>query len=203
MSIATENNFRNAFSSFGAQGGFAATDSTTGSGSTGGAFGHASDWFGGVRSQVAGYVPASLGGSGGQPQEEDWLGLTWFQRMAGFALCVAGGVACFMIAFFVGLPMLVLSPSKFATSFTLGSILLMTSFALLKGPMAHLKALTSRERLPFTGAYVGSMVFTLYASLIAKSFFLTAIGTIIEIQALAWYFRSYSPFTGRSIGLGS
>ncbi|KAI7828258.1 hypothetical protein BC939DRAFT_500911 [Gamsiella multidivaricata] len=190
MSIATENNFRNAFSSFGAQGGFAATDSTTGSGSTGGAFGHASDWFGGVRSQVAGYVPASLGGSGGQPQEEDWLGLTWFQRMAGFALCVAGGVACFMIAFFVGLPMLVLSPSKFATSFTLG-------------PMAHLKALTSRERLPFTGAYVGSMVFTLYASLIAKSFFLTAIGTIIEIQALAWYFRSYSPFTGRSIGLGS
>ncbi|KAF8936338.1 SFT2-domain-containing protein [Dissophora ornata] len=197
-----ESNFRNAFQSFGARGGVAATD-TTGAGTTGGAFGRASDWFGGLRSQVVGYVPVSLGGTGGQPQEEDWLGLTWFQRMAGFALCVAGGVACFMIAFFVGLPMFVISPSKFATSFTLGSILLMTSFALLKGPMAHLKALTSRERLPFTGAYVGSMVFTLYASLVANSFILTIIGTVVEILALVYYFTSYSPFSGRQLRFGS
>ncbi|KAF9401457.1 protein transport protein sft2 [Mortierella sp. AD011] len=168
MSSNAESNFRSAFQSFGARGGVSATDSTGSGSGSGGAFDRASSWFGGVRNQVAGYVPISLGGSGGQPQEEDWLGLTWFQRMAGFALCVAGGVACFMIAFFVGLPMFVISPSKFATSFTLGSILMMTSFALLRGPMAHVKALITKERLPFTGAYFGSMVFTLYASLICK-----------------------------------
>ncbi|KAI1317267.1 protein transport protein sft2 [Mortierella claussenii] len=200
-----ESNFRSAFQSFGARGGIAATDSSgTGSSSgAGGAFGRASDWFGGVRSQVAGYVPVSLGGNGGQPQEEDWLGLTWFQRMAGFALCVAGGIACFMIAFFVGLPMFVISPSKFATSFTFGSILMMLSFALLRGPMAHLRALTSRERLPFTGAYLGSMIFTLYASLGANSFLLTIIGTVVQILALVYYFTSYSPFSGRSLRFGS
>lgn len=33
-----------------------------------------------------------------------------------------------MIAFFVGLPLFLLKPSKFATSFTLGSILLMTRY---------------------------------------------------------------------------
>lgn len=48
--------------------------------------------------------------------------------MAGFAICVAGGLACFMIAFFVGLPLLVIKPSKFATSFTLGSILFMARY---------------------------------------------------------------------------
>lgn len=65
--------------------------------------------------------------------------------MAGFAICVAGGVACFMIAFFVGLPLLMLlQPSKFATSFTLGSILLMTRYF-----HAH-----ARIRTDQTGNYV-------------------------------------------------
>ncbi|KAG0046891.1 protein transport protein sft2 [Gryganskiella cystojenkinii] len=201
MSSNTESNFRNAFKNFGARGGVAATDSTSGSSSTDGAFGRASSWLGGVRTQVQGYVPVSLGGT--PQQEEDWLGLSWFQRMAGFAICVAGGLACFMIAFFVGLPLLLVSPSKFATSFTLGSLLLMTSFALLRGPMAHLKALTSKERLPFTAAYLGSMIFTLWASLGAGSYPLTIVGTVVEIFALLYYFTSYSPFSGGSIRLGS
>ncbi|KAF8938967.1 Got1/Sft2-like family-domain-containing protein [Dissophora ornata] len=200
MSSNTESNFRNAFKNFGARGGVSATDSAATS--SNGTFSRASDWFGGVRNQVSGYVPISLGG-GAQPQEEDWLGLSWFQRMAGFAICVAGGLACFMIAFFVGLPLLLLKPSKFATSFTLGSLLLMASFALLRGPTAHLKALMSKERLPFTGAYFGSMIFVLYSSLVANSYILTIIGTVIEILALLYYFTSYSPFSTGSIRLGS
>ncbi|KAF9907787.1 protein transport protein sft2 [Lobosporangium transversale] len=201
MSSNAESNFRNAFKNFGARGGVAAADNSASSGSGGGALSRASDWFGGVRNQVSGYVPVSLGGT--PQQEEDWLGLSWFQRMAGFAICVAGGVACFMIAFFVGLPLLLLKPSKFATSFTLGSILLMCSFALLKGPATHFKALISRERLPFTGAYVGSMIFVLYSSLVLNSYILTIIGTVIEILALLYYFTSYSPFSSGSIRLGS
>ncbi|KAF9431769.1 protein transport protein sft2 [Entomortierella beljakovae] len=199
MSNNTESNFRNAFKNFGARGGVSANDASS---STSGNFGRASSWFGDVRTQVSGYVPVSLGGTS-QPQEEDWLGLSWFQRMAGFAICVFGGLACFMIAFFVGLPLLLLKPSKFATSFTLGSLLLMASFALLRGPTAHLKALISRERLPFTGAYIGSMIFVLYSSLVVNSYILTIIGTIIEILALVYYFTSYSPFSTGSIRLGS
>ncbi|KAF9200655.1 hypothetical protein BGZ49_009100 [Haplosporangium sp. Z 27] len=80
MTSNTESNFRAAFQSFGARGGVSATDDAANSGSgSGSAFDRASSWFGGVRNQVAGYVPVSLGGGGGQPQEEDWLGLTWFQ----------------------------------------------------------------------------------------------------------------------------
>ncbi|KAI1298876.1 protein transport protein sft2 [Mortierella claussenii] len=199
MSSSTESNFRNAFKNFGTRGGVAAADTST---TNNGTFSRASDWFGGVRSQVSGYVPVSLGGSA-PPQEEDWLGLSWFQRMAGFAICVAGGLACFMIAFFVGLPLLLLKPSKFATSFTLGSILLMCSFALLRGPVTHIKALISKERLPFTVVYVGSMVFVLYSSLILNSYIFTIVGTVVEILALLYYFTSYSPFSTGSIRLGS
>ncbi|KAF9291511.1 protein transport protein sft2 [Mortierella alpina] len=199
MSNNTESNFRNAFKNFGARGGVAAADNAATS--SGGTFGRATEWFGGVRSQVQGYVPVSLGGT--PAPEEDWLGLSWFQRMAGFAICVLGGMACFMIAFFIGLPILPINPKKFATSFTLGSILIMAGFALLKGPMAHLKALVSRERLPFTGAYIGSIIFVLWASLWVKSYPLTILGTIVEILALVYYFTSYSPFSGGSIRLGS
>ncbi|KAG0073980.1 hypothetical protein BGZ92_003602 [Podila epicladia] len=100
----TESSFRNAFKNFGARGGVSAGASGV-SGSNrpeASGFGsRASNWFGGVRSQVSGYVPVSLGGSQ-QPVEESWLDLTWFQRMAGFGICLAGGLACFMISLFNG-----------------------------------------------------------------------------------------------------
>ena len=44
-------------------------------------------------------------------------------------------------------------------------------FAVLSGPINHLKHLSSPERLPFSAAYLGSLALTLYFS-IAVSFFL-------------------------------
>ncbi|KAG0354956.1 hypothetical protein BG005_006080 [Podila minutissima] len=201
----TESSFRNAFKNFGARGGVSAGASGvsgTNRSEPSGSGGRASNWFGGVRSQVSGYVPVSLGGSQ-QPVEESWLDLTWFQRMAGFGICLAGGLACFMIAFFVGLPMVAFRPSKFAVSFTFGSLLWMASFAILRGPMTHLRALVSKERIAFTVAYFGSMAFVLFAALFLKSQILTLVGAVIEGFAFLWYFTSYSPFSGGSIRLGS
>lgn len=40
---------------------------------------------------------------------------------------------------------------------------------------------TSSERLPFTLAYVASLVFTLYASLIARSYLLVVFSTGLQI----------------------
>ncbi|KAF9206382.1 hypothetical protein BGZ59_011690 [Podila verticillata] len=200
-----ESSFRNAFKNFGARSGVSAGASgvsNTSRSTTSGFGGRASNWFGGVQNQVSGYVPVSLGGSQ-QPVEESWLDLTWFQRMAGFSICIAGGLACFMIAFFVGIPLIVGRPSKFAVSFTLGSLLWMASFAILRGPMTHLRALVSKERILFTITYFGSMAFVLVASLYLRSQLLTLVGTVIEGFAFLWYFASYSPFSGGSIRLGT
>jgi hypothetical protein len=44
----------------------------------------------------------------------------------------------------------------------------MVGFAILQGPLAHLKHIFSTERLPFTAAYLGSLGFTLYFALAVR-----------------------------------
>ncbi|KAK4051475.1 protein transport protein sft2 [Microbotryomycetes sp. JL221] len=120
-------------------------------------------------------------------EEEAYFALSRWERFLGFLLCCGGAVVCFMLAFFVGLPLLAIKPRKFAVAFSLGSILFMVGydiekkskitrcggvtdrvfqfqsrFAILQGPVAHIKHIFTAERLPFTGAYVGSLVGTLY-----------------------------------------
>jgi hypothetical protein len=77
--------------------------------------------------------------------------------------------------------LLALKPRKFAVAFSLGSLLFMVgcapppklprhrscadhaySFALLQGPIAHIKHILSPERLPFSAAYFGSLGLTLF-----------------------------------------
>jgi lipopolysaccharide export LptBFGC system permease protein LptF len=82
-------------------------------------------------------------------------------RFVAFLACVAGGLVCFFVAFLT-IPMLVLKPRKFAVAFTLGSLLFMGGFSVLMGPVAHFKHLISKERLPFTAAYFGSLGLTLF-----------------------------------------
>ena len=38
----------------------------------------------------------------------------------GFLMCCGGAAVCFMVAFFIGLPMLALAPRKFAVSLAVG-----------------------------------------------------------------------------------
>ena len=61
----------------------------------------------------------------------------------------------------------------------------MYSFALLNGPIAHLKHILSRERLPFTVAYLGSMIATLYFAIGVSNF--KKIWVVIYIFVLVYY----------------
>ncbi|TFY61872.1 hypothetical protein EVG20_g6894, partial [Dentipellis fragilis] len=81
-----------------------------------------------------------------------------------FLGCLAGAAVCFAVAFFT-LPLLALRPAKFALSFSLGSLLVMFGFSVLIGPINHIKHLVSKERLPFSIAYLASLGLTLYFSL--------------------------------------
>ena len=83
--------------------------------------------------------------------------------------------------------------SQFSLFFTLGSLLAMVAFAVLRGPLEQLKHMCSLRRLPFTSTYVGSMVLTLYAALVAQSYLLVLLFASIQCAALAWYVLSYVP----------
>lgn len=70
--------------------------------------------------------------------------------MVYFFSFLGGGVLFLFMAFFIGLPTLLLSPSKFALFFTLGCCFVMSGFAALKGWRSQMSHMLQRERLPFS-----------------------------------------------------
>jgi len=126
-------------------------------------------------------------------QETSMFGLSYQTRFKGFVATVMISVFFFFMAFSVGMPVMVVRPSKFAFCFTLGSMLLMSSFALLKGPGAHLRSMITMAQLPFTICYLGSMGFTLYSALVARSYILVVISSSLQIATLGYYLLSYLP----------
>jgi hypothetical protein len=72
------------------------------------------------------------------------------QQLTQFFAFLAGGVVLLALAFMVFLPVIILSPSKFALSFTLGCMLVFIGFAQLRGWKQQLEYMMDRERLPFS-----------------------------------------------------
>ncbi|CAK7345911.1 unnamed protein product [Dovyalis caffra] len=116
-----------------------------------------------------------------------------------FGLFLATGVFFVFISFSLFLPVIVLLPQKFAICFTLGCCFIIGSFFALKGPKNQLAHMTSKERLPFTLGFIGSMVGTLYVSMVLHSYVLSVLFSVIQVLALVYYAVSYFP--GGSTGL--
>ncbi|CDZ98093.1 er-to-golgi vesicle protein transport sft2 [Phaffia rhodozyma] len=146
--------------------------------------------WGSLTSGVSAYVP--IHSNDRTNEEEAYFALSRWERFIAFLACIAGGLICFMVAFFT-IPLLVLKPRKFAVAFTLGSFLFMMGFTILMGPMAHLKHLLSTERLPFTTAYFGSLGLTLFFAVGMKSYFGTIISAVVQLVALLSYLAAYFP----------
>uniref|UniRef100_UPI00398ECC85 vesicle transport protein SFT2C n=1 Tax=Pristiophorus japonicus TaxID=55135 RepID=UPI00398ECC85 len=120
------------------------------------------------------------------------------QRLTGFGLCLAMGLLCFGLSA-VYAPFMLLKARKFALLFTLGSLFLLGSLALLRGPWNQLRQLASRDHLPFTAAYLGSLLATLYSALALQSTALTAVAATTQLLTLAGYVISAVP--GGTTGL--
>jgi hypothetical protein len=114
------------------------------------------------------------------------------QKLATCGLLIAGGGFCILLSL-TFLPLLALAPRKFATLFTVGSLLILSSFSVLRGHAAFLSHLTSSERLPFSVGYLTSLVGTLYASMWSQSYMLTIIFSGAQIVGLLYFIVSYFP----------
>eukprot|EP00494_Astrolonche_serrata_P003748 UN03756 len=90
-----------------------------------------------------------------------------------FGLFLASGIFLVFIAFTIFLPVMVIMPQKFAICSTMGCAFIIGSFFALKGPKNQLFHMISRERLPFTIGFVGSMFATIYVSMVLHSYILT------------------------------
>jgi hypothetical protein len=76
----------------------------------------------------------------------------------------------------------------------------MGALAILRGPKTMLLSLLQRDKLAFSGAYVGSLVFTLYATLGPGSYLLTVIAILAQLTALGYFAASFMP--GGTSGMG-
>ena len=91
------------------------------------------------------------------------------------------------------IPVIVLKARKFALMFSLGSLFTMGSFSFLWGPCNHLQHLFSKDRLPFTSVYLGTLTATLYFALGLQSYMLTSVAAVGQMIALLWFVISYIP----------
>ncbi|KAE8690218.1 BTB/POZ domain-containing protein [Hibiscus syriacus] len=116
-----------------------------------------------------------------------------------FGLFLASGIFFVFIAFTMFLPVMVIMPQKFAICFTLGCGFIIGSFFALRGPKNQLAHMSSKERLPFTLVFIGSMVGTIYVSMVLHSYILSVLFSVLQVLVLAYYAISYFP--GGSAGL--
>lgn len=63
---------------------------------------------------------------------------------------MAGGAVFLLLAFMIFLPVIILSPSKFALSFTLGCLSIMAGFIQLRGWRTQMAHMMTSERLPYS-----------------------------------------------------
>lgn len=108
----------------------------------------------------------------------------------GVLVLIASGFL-FMTSLFVFLPMAVLAPSKFATAFTIASLLFMFAMAMFRGPRTTLMGFLDKSKLPFALAYFGSLVLTLYATLVSGSYLTIILAVVVQFGALLWYVSSF------------
>jgi uncharacterized MnhB-related membrane protein len=148
-----------------------------------------------------GYVrlPTTEGGAGAplpaptrREEEEGWFVLSRWDRLLIFGACNLAALACFVFCFTL-LPVLSFRPRKFVILWSVGSLLFLASFAAVMGPMNYVYHLLSGPRLPFTGAYFGSILLTLVFALKLHSTILTLVAALVQLACLVWYLISYFP----------
>lgn len=113
--------------------------------------------------------------------------LTYFFILEGF------GVLLLFLAFFIFAPIMILTPSKFAMSFTLGCLSLFAGFTVLRGWQQQLQHMVTLQRLPMSAAYVGSICATLYSAIIMHSYILCIVCSVLQVVAMLYYVLSYFP----------
>ena len=133
-----------------------------------------------------------------QDEEPAWFNLSRTARLILFVCFILGSAACFTLCVFL-FPVLAIKPRKFGILWSVGSLLFVLAFGIFQGPVAYIKHLTSRERLPFTVFFFGTCALTIYFAAFMKSTILTIPCAVLELIAVLCYAISYFPFGGTGL----
>ena len=126
-----------------------------------------------------------------EPEPQGWL--TIFNCLSNeksytyamISFIVAG---LFGLLSFVMLAMIVAAPDKFVLMFTLAMIALLTGFAFLSGPRSYIKKLFTDKNLYATIVLLASIVLSLWASCIERSYMWSLLFCLAELNAMLFFF---------------
>ena len=119
------------------------------------------------------------------------------RRFRAFALLLVTSLVMFGLAFTLGLPILVIRPQKFALAFTTGSIFFCTALAVVRGVGPFLRSFLTSRRLPYALAYALTLVLTLWAACLRRSYILTVVFASMQIGFWCWSALMHMPGGGR------
>ena len=94
---------------------------------------------------------------------------------------------------------IVTSPGKFVCIFTMAVIAALVGLAYWNGPQQYMNKMFEKVNLVKTVVLLGSMVLSLWASLIQGSYILSLLFTIIEFNAIMLYFCNTFPLANGGI----
>jgi hypothetical protein len=128
--------------------------------------------------------------------------LSFKQRITGFAICFVGGLFIGFLATFL----LFVSIVAFATLYTIGNLLSLSSTLFLMGPLRQIKSMFDPTRLFATIVFIAAMAMTLFCAFwfTGKNQHGIQVGLvilflIIQFLALIWYSLSYIPFARTAV----
>lgn len=92
------------------------------------------------------------------------------------------------------LPTLLFSPQKFTMLFTLAMLSLVVALAFINGPLQYVRKITSDKRnLVATCVLGGSIILSLYFSIIAESYLMSLLLCLLEFNAVLLFFCNTFP----------
>ncbi|KAH9080008.1 hypothetical protein Ae201684P_020587 [Aphanomyces euteiches] len=114
------------------------------------------------------------------------------QRFRQFVMLLLLAVLFFGLASLF-LPLLLVRPSKFALSFSLGSLSCLAAVAVLRGWKSYLLSLLQADQIIITTLYLSSLAATLYSCLVLGSYIYVVISAGMQLITLAYFLVSAFP----------
>ncbi len=112
-------------------------------------------------------------------------------------LLIIGISITFFSLFF--LPMVIISPTKFVSLFSLGSIIILTSFIFVYGTKEYILMLFSKERYFYSLIFITSLIVGVYFAIINPYFIICLVCAIIQFVTLIIFTLSFIPGGGMGI----
>ena len=117
---------------------------------------------------------------------------TWF-----FVLIAFGGFFIFLSLLF--LPIVIISPQKFVSLFSLGTLMIILSFIFIYGTKEYFNRLFATTRVLFTLLYLCSIVLGIYFSFVDSWFIISHICAVFQFITLIVFVLSFVP--GGELGI--